>query len=428
MTRGRFLYWVRQELTGPVVRAAQPLLYALAFVWRRMLRGTTFVAITGSAGKTTTKECLATVLARRGRTFRTYRTQNGPLMVALNVLRVRPWHRFAVIEVAGAAPGMMATAATILRPDVAIILNVLQTHVRAFATPEDYAQEKARLLASITPGGLAFLNADDEGVARMRAPDGVRVVRFGAAPDAEFRLDDARGAWPERLSFAMTHDGSTVRVQTQLVGTQWLSGVGAVMACAMMLGVEPQAAAAALAAAPPFAARLNPMRLPNGAIVLRDDIGASVDTIEPALRVLQDATAPRKLLVMTDISDFGQDRRQRLKYLGRRAGEVADGVVFIGDLASYGVRRAIDAGMHPDQGHAFKTLREAAEFLRTELRSGDLVLLKGRSTDHAARIFFAQIGAVGCWKDPCRKQMLCDTCWELGITPEEAARASIVAR
>lgn len=133
------------------------------------------------------------------------------------------------------------------------------------------------------------------------------------------------------------------------------------------------------------------MRLPNGAIVLRDDIGASVDTIEPALRVLQEATASRKLLVMTDISDFGQDRRQRLKYLGRRAGEVADGVVFIGELASYGVRRAIDAGIHADQAHAFRTLREAAEFLRTELRSGDLVLLKGRATDHAARIFLRRL-------------------------------------
>jgi UDP-N-acetylmuramoyl-tripeptide--D-alanyl-D-alanine ligase len=168
------------------------------------------------------------------------------------------------------------------------------------------------------------------------------------------------------------------------------------------------------------------MRLPNGAVVLRDDIGASVDTIEPALRVLRDASASRTLLVMTDISDFGRDRRQRLKYLGQRAGETADGVVFIGELASYGVRRAIEAGIAVDQAHAFKTLREAADFLRAELRSGDLVLLKGRAADHAARIFFAQIGTVGCWKDPCRKQMLCDICWELDITPEEAARATLV--
>jgi UDP-N-acetylmuramoyl-tripeptide--D-alanyl-D-alanine ligase len=321
---------------------------------------------------------------------------------------------------------MMATAATILRPDVAIVLNVLRTHVRAFADPEDYTQEKARLLASIAPRGLAFLNADDERVARMTVPEGVRIVRFGTAPGVDFRVDDARGAWPERFSFALTHGGSTMQIQTQLVGTQWLSGVGAVMACAMTLGVDPQTAAAALGAVPPFAARLNPMGLPNGAVVLRDDIGATVDTIEPALRVLQEATTSRKLLVMTDISDFGQDRRQRLKYLGRRAGEVADVVVFIGELASYGVRRAIDAGIRPDQAHAFRTLREAAEFLRTELRSGDLVLLKGRATDHAARIFFAQIGTVGCWKDPCRKQMLCDICWELDITPEEAARARLV--
>jgi UDP-N-acetylmuramoyl-tripeptide--D-alanyl-D-alanine ligase len=71
-------------------------------------------------------------------------------------------------------------------------------------------------------------------------------------------------------------------------------------------------------------------------------------------------------------------------------------------------------------------LRSAAEFLRTELRHGDLMLLKGRTTDHAARIFFAQLGQVGCWKTDCDKRMLCDTCWELGMTRDDMSRATLV--
>jgi UDP-N-acetylmuramoyl-tripeptide--D-alanyl-D-alanine ligase len=417
MTLERFVYWFRQEVTRPVVRSLKPVLFALAFVWRRTLRGTTFIAITGSVGKTTTKECLAAVLARQGRTFRSYRTQNNPLMVALNVLRVRPWHRYAVIEAAGAEPGMLAPAARILRPDMAVVLNVKRTHTRAFVNLDDYAREKATLLRAIAPRGVAIVNADDDRVRQMPVPAGRRVVRFGAASDADVRLDDAQGAWPDRFSVAVTHRGETTRVDTQLVGTQWVSGVGAAMASAIALGIDARVAASWLRDVPPFAARLQPVTLPGGVVVLRDDIGASVDTVEPALRVLDEAIAPRKLLVMTDVSDFGKDRRTRLKYLGQRAGEVADVAVFIGERAEYGARRAVDAGMRSENAHGFSTLREAAEFLRSELREGDLVLLKGRASDHASRVFFAQLGTVGCWKDPCRKQMLCDICWELDFRP-----------
>lgn len=426
--RGRLGYWIRQEVVGPVVERLHPVLYVLAFVWRRLLFRTTFVAITGSLGKTTTKECLAGVLASRGCTYRTYRNQNGPTLVTLNVLRVRPWHRYAVLELAGAAPGMMRRSARLVRPDVTIVLNVLRTHTTVFPDLEHHGAEKALLLKAMKPGGVAVLNYDDPLVASMaqHVSRDSRVYWFGTTADADGWADQVTAQWPRRLSFVFHTAGVSQPVETQLVGAQWLASATAVLSAAHVLGIGPSTTAPALQAVAPFAGRLQPMRLPNGVIILRDDYNASIDTIESSLRVLDEATASRRVLVVTDMSDFGRNRKQRLKYLASRSVGASEVVVFVGELAEYGRRRAIDAGVRPDNAHAFPSLRCAAEFLRVELKSGDLMLLKGRTTDHAARIFFAQLGSVGCWKEYCSKRMLCDICWELEITPDQMRKATLV--
>jgi UDP-N-acetylmuramyl pentapeptide synthase len=423
LTRSRFELWLREEVAGPVLKALQPLVYALAFTWRRMLVRTTVVGITGSLGKTTTKESLADTLAIEGPTFRSYQNQNSPAMVALNILRIRPWHRYAVIEAAGSSRGMMKKSARLLRPDVAIVLNVRRTHSKEFTDMAQYAAEKSELLASIKAGGIAVLNADDPLVSAMRVPEGVHAHRFGVNM-GDFRLDNVSAVWPQRLSFVFHNGAQSRQIQTQLVGDHWLTSAGAVLTATVAVGANLNNAVTALRAAEPFPARLQPMELPSGAIVLRDDNNGSVDTIESSIKVLGQATADRKLLVITDMTDFGSPRRRhRLKYLGSLAAASADVVVFIGIAADRGVRAAIAAGMPATDAHAFASLQTAAEFLRRELRMGDLVLLKGRATDHTGRLFFAQLGDVACWKDYCKKTMLCDTCWELGISRKEAAIA-----
>jgi len=430
-SRGRAEAWFRERVIGWVIERTQPLIFMVAFVWRRMLTRTTIIAVTGSLGKTTTKECLADVLSSTGTTFRSYRNQNAPIAVALNILRIRPWHRHAVIEVAGAAPGMMRKSARMLKPDVAIVLNVLRTHTTEFTSLEQHAAEKSQLLDALRPGGIAVVNDDDPRVSDMSIPEGCHAHRFGRTTARGNRIEDVTGAWPDRLEFTLHVGEASSRVKTQLVGIQWLTSAAAVMTSAVALGIPLDRAADEMSKASPFPGRLQPVPLPNGAILLRDDYNASIDTIEASLDVLANATAERKFLVMTDMSDFGRNRKQRLKYLGSEAARVADAVVFIGENAEYGVRRAVEAGMSPGTAHAYPSLQPAAEFLRGELREGDLVLLKGRTTDHAARIFFAQLGTVKCWKDYCSKRMLCDTCWELGfeaaapisITPSTAARA-----
>jgi UDP-N-acetylmuramyl pentapeptide synthase len=219
------------------------------------------------------------------------------------------------------------------------------------------------------------------------------------------------------LSFRAHGEDESREIQTRLSGSHWIPALTAVLAAASRLGVRLEDAADALRHVEPHAARMDPVLLPNGVVVVRDDYNASVTALEASLQFLREARAGRRVLVVTDFSDSGVNRRHRLRWLAAAVSGWLDVLVLVGGEHQYGGRRANESGMAPDKVHGFQSLREAAEFLRIELRSGDLVLLKGRTTDHAARLFFAQCGSVSCWRDYCRKTMLRDMCWELGFQP-----------
>lgn len=412
--------WIRQVALGPLLRRCWPLLVPLASLWRRLLFRTKFIAVTGSAGKTTTKEFLADILASKGKTFRSLGNQNNGFVVPLNILRVRPWHRFAVFELSTNRPGTMRPAAQIVRPDVALMLGVLRMHTKQFQNLDQYAEEKAVLLESLAPGGLAILNGDDPRVAKMAANLKRPVCFTGTASNFDFWIDGISSRWPDRLRFQIHWGDEICDFETQQVGTHWAPALAAALAAAHSLGVQMADAARVARQTPPYTARMEAISLPNGAVLIRDDYNGSIDTVEASLRVLREAQAIRTVLVITDLADSGMNRRRRLRYLASAVSSWLGVLVLCGQDHEYGRRRAIEAGMPPDRVHSFLTLVEVADFLKRGLQSEDLVLLKGRTSDHVARLFFAQLGTLSCWRDHCEKTMLCDTCWELGFRPDAA--------
>ena len=419
---GRAGLWIRQVTLAPILQASEPLLFGLAALWRRLLFRTTFIAITGSVGKTTTKELLSDILAARARTFRSLGNQNYGFVLALNILRVRPWHRFAVMEVGIGKPGDMRRLAGILRPDVAVILAVARTHTAGFGDLDECAAEKALLLESLRPGGLAVLNGDDPRVAAMARSARFRACLAGTSPTFDLWADQVSSRWPNRLSFLAHAGGETCRIQTQQLGSHWLPAITAALSVAKHVGVPLEESAGVLRGSAPYTARLEPVPLPCGAVLVRDDYSASIDTFDASLKFLREAQAQRRILVFTDISDSGGNRHLRLRSLAAAVSAWLDVLILCGDEHVYGRRKAIEAGIPPESAHGFQTLQEAAHFLRSELRPGDLVLLKGRTTDHATRVFFALFGTVACRRAYCPKTMLCDGCWELGFESETGYR------
>jgi len=424
----RLTLWLRQEVSRRVFSRVKPLLHLLAWAWRRALWRTTFIAVTGSHGKTTAKELTADVLGGLGGTFRSFRNQNAGYALAINLLRVRPWHRFAVIEVAVSAPGQMRASARLVRPDVAVVTTVLRAHTTGFRDQDEHAAEKAVLLEEVRPGGLVVLNGDDPRVARMAGRTERRIVTFGTEPRFDFHATDASSRWPNRLEFDLhTSTGESAHVRTRLVGTHWLPSVLAASAVAHELGLPLREVSARLGSTEPFPGRMQPVFAPSGAVILRDELDGSADTFDAALEVLAQANVSRRLIVISDLSDYGNEkRRRRLTRLGRKCAAHADIVVFVGDSAEHGRRGAVDGGFSADRVRGFDSLQDAAAFLAGELRQGDLVLLKGRTTDHLTRLFFALLGEIKCWLPYCEKYMECDICWELGLARANARRATVV--
>jgi UDP-N-acetylmuramoyl-tripeptide--D-alanyl-D-alanine ligase len=402
------------------------LMYAAAFGWRRLLFRTTFIAVTGSVGKTTAKECMAAIFASQGPTLATFANQNDYSGVPRTLLRVRPRHRFAVIEVAGTGFGLMRRSARLVRPDVAVVLVVARTHMKEFRTLDHTAGEKARLLAALRPNGVAVLNGDDPRVAAMGSSTKQRVVRFGTSQAFDYWAECISSKWPDCLSFRL-HTGllniseESHWVQSQLVGTHWRHSLLGSLAAAHVCGVPLADAIQAVARVRPTTARMQPAVLPCGAVVIRDEFNGSIDTLEQALTFLEEASAQRKILVWSGVTDTPSRPRDRITKLAKRVSRINGRIVFVGVDAHRDLPVALAAGIPPENVHGFGELHQAAEFLRMELGHGDLVLLRGRLTDHISRLYFGLIGSVECRKSRCDKKILCDMCPELGAIPDASA-------
>ncbi len=351
------------------------LLYVAAYVWRRLLLRTTFIAITGSVGKTTTKECVAAVLAARYPTAKTLYNQNDYYGAARSLLRVRPWHRFAVIETGNVQPGVIRRAARLVRPHIAVILTVARTHTNVFRTLDETAAEKAQLLTGLASNGIAILNADDPRVRGMA--DGYRgpVKWFGRSAGLDLWAEEVSSQWPARLNVHVRTASTTQKVQTNLVGEHWVNSILAAILVAETCDIALPEAAAALDRVQPFMGRMQPIHLPNGATILRDEYNASPDTMEAAMRVFTEARTRRKVLVLGNISDSRENNRVRFRKLGRQAAQVADLAIFVGEHGHYAVKAAVATGLARDRVLEFITPAQAAAYLKRELRSGDLVLL-----------------------------------------------------
>jgi UDP-N-acetylmuramoyl-tripeptide--D-alanyl-D-alanine ligase len=388
-------------------------LRSAASCWRPLLRRTRFVAVTGSLGKTTTKELLAHILSTRRPTRSTLRNQNDAFGVPRSILRVRAGHRFAVIEIGVAGPGEMDARARLVRPHIAVFLGIRRTHANTFSSLDEHAAEKSRLLDHLAEDGICIADGDDPRSAAIAARWPGKRLLFGTTPGLDVVADRIEAEWPQRLRFVLRCGSEDHSVRTRLVGTHWVPSVLAALTTAFALGVPLESAVDVVASDPPFPGRLQPVTLSDGSVILRDDYAASLPTFEVALEALAGARAGRRILVFTDFSDYPGNRRVRLRHLIERLPGRVDHCILVGRLSHWCKRRLADRGLPATGVDAFDTLREAAERLNRIRAPGDLILLKGRTTDHVTRIFFAQFGEVGCWRDDCRKTILCDFCPEL---------------
>ena len=411
--------WRRDRLISTVYLGS---LYRLAAMKRRSLGRTEFIGITGSAGKTTTKDLLGAILERHlpgGR--KGAGTMNGPAHVARFVLGTRHTDRYCLTEIALINDDSMGRQLAIYQPTVGVVTNIGGDHLSAYGGIDGVAEEKSKLIRALPPNGIAILNADDSRVIAMQALFSGRTVTYGMGEQAMLRGTEVESSWPDRLSLTVTWLGQSVRVETQLCGVHWAPVVLAAIATAVALGVPLPAAAEALATVKPFEGRMSPVELEDGVTFIRDDWKAPSWTVEPTLAFMRHARAKRKIVVVGTLSDYTGDSSKRYSEVARKALDSADCVLFVGPRSSASLRAKRN---DQDQLFAFPSLRDASAFLSSYLQPGDLILLKGSTrADHLERLILARSGKVECWRSGCGRYYYCDEPeWLKKVDPAGIAR------
>lgn len=402
------LEWrVRKVLGDPLV---DRITVKMARRWRPLLKRPIFIGITGSLGKTTTKDLLLEVLSHTGRGVGTPGTFNLLPSLAKTILGVRPTHRFCVVELSESMPGEMDQPLALLQPSVAIVTLVGSDHLAAYDSVDALAGEMGKLVASLPATGCAVLNADDARVLAMAATCPAKVITFGVSHGADVRAESIHAIWPGRLCLTLVRGSERVAVATQLCGAHWITAILAAVGGALALGMSLEECATKLARVAPTEGRMQPVASTGGVTFIRDDFKAPLGTIDACLDFLQMANAKRKIMVIGSLSDYGAASASKTyRNVAKRAQQVAEIVIFVGPWAS-SVRRARMVGQEGSLV-AFEHVRDATEYVNSIARDGDLILLKGTNKqDHLLRIIMARTGDIECWRDNCSFFRFCTGC------------------
>lgn len=353
--------------------------------WVRDEVDPTVVAVTGSNGKTTTKDLIAAAVGAGRRAVANEGSFNNELGVPLTCCRLEADTEVLVTEIGARGIGHIASLTPLVRPDVAVVTTVAGAHLELFKDLDTVARAKGELVESLGPEGVAVLNADDPRVAAMRDKSMGRVVTYGLSADADWRAEDLVCDDGARWSFTVRG----VTVTCPLPGEHNVGNTLAALAVADQLGVPLPDAAAAVQSARVSRWRMEVRRTPSGATLLNDAYNANPASMEAALKTLAAMrVAGRRWAVLGRMAELGEgehDAHDRIGRLCIRLG--VDGVIVVGAPAR-AIRDAADQEGFYGQGDLFlvDTPDEAAAILRDRVRVGDAVLIKASRSAGLERV------------------------------------------
>jgi UDP-N-acetylmuramoyl-tripeptide--D-alanyl-D-alanine ligase len=348
--------------------ALQTLATAVRKIW-----GRTAIAITGSMGKTTTKEAMAHLLAIKYRVHRTKGNFNNHFGLPLGLLTLEPEYDLAVVEMGMSHAGEIAALAHIALPNEAVITNVAPVHLESFDSIAGIARAKYELIESLPHGGTAVLNADDEYVGQFGRDFKGKVILFGLKPTADVRAENIEPAGYEGTRFDLIGHQVRQTVMSPLLGKHNVYNVLAAAAVALEHGITPSAIAAALPSLQAADKRGQVVQLGN-ITVLYDCYNSSPKALMAAVDTLAAMPGRRRIVVAGEMLELGPTGEQLHRECGRHmAAKQLDFLLGVRGLAKPMVDEAKDAGMSAE---FVATPEEAGEWLSRETRDGDVVLLK----------------------------------------------------
>jgi len=364
---------------------------------RRARSGIPLVAITGSTGKTSTKEMTAELAEDLGPVLRTPGNLNNRYGLPLALMQLEERHRTAVLELGMSAAGELRALAAIAAPDVAVITNVSAAHLENFASVRAIAEAKAEILEGLASGGVAVLNHDDPELRRIGERHTGPVVWFGRHRRCDVSAERWRGTI-FGMRFSLRLAGRTLDVALPLAGHHHMSNFLAAAAAAQHLGVAPEAIAEGALRIRAAPRRGQVLRLGHGVTLLDDSYNASPAAVVAAVAALNLAPRGRRVAFLGEMLELGPSGAERHEQTGAAIAGQLDVLIGVGPLAGRLLDGAVRAGFPEARRHAFDDAETAARHAADLVDAGDAVLVKGSRGVRMERVADAvreRFGAVG---------------------------------
>jgi UDP-N-acetylmuramoyl-tripeptide--D-alanyl-D-alanine ligase len=351
-------------------------LQTIAGFWRRKLN-LRVIGITGSVGKSTTKELAAEVLSQRYHTFRNPGNLNNEIGLPLSLLKLGPGHDCAVLEMGFYVPGEITFLCELAQPHVGVITNIGTVHAERAGSQEIIAAGKAELVQSLprSPHGVAILNYDDPWVRPMADMTKAGILYYGLDPRATLWADQVDGLGLEGIRFRLHFKKETLHLRVPLIGRHSVHTVLRAAAVGLVEGLAWQEIITGLQWGR-SQLRLVAVRSENGAFILDDSYNASPESTLAALNLLDELDG-KKIAVLGDMLELGRYERQGHELVGVRAAEVCSELITIGEKGMMIAEAARTAGLSANKIYPFDESSQVIEFLQSHLSEGDIVLIKG---------------------------------------------------
>jgi UDP-N-acetylmuramoyl-tripeptide--D-alanyl-D-alanine ligase len=354
--------------------------------------GKPLVGITGSAGKTTTKEIVAHILATKHRVLKSQGNLNNHFGLPLQLLKLEPEHEIAVIEMGMSHAGEITALAQLAQPNCGVVTMVAPVHLEFFDSIAGIARAKYELIESLPAGGIAVLNADDAHVSEFGRDFHGKVVTFGLQKPADVRAENIEALRPVGSAFDLVSDGERMRATLPLLGEHSIYNALAAVAVGLQYGVTLQEAAESLASLSAGDKRGQVMEV-AGATIINDCYNSNPKALDSMVRSLAQMPAQRRIAVAGEMLELGASGEAMHRACGQLMGTYGvDLVLGVRGLARFIVEGAGAANVAAEFA---ATPEEAAEWLRRNVKPGDLVLLKASRGVRLERALELWMGKTG---------------------------------
>jgi UDP-N-acetylmuramoyl-tripeptide--D-alanyl-D-alanine ligase len=368
-----------EEIPTPVCLRVSSALDALQQVarFRRQKAELRVIGITGSVGKSTTKELAAEVLDRRYRTIRNPGNLNNEIGLPLSLLRLTDAHERAVLEMGFYVPGEIALLCDIARPHVGVVTNISQVHLERAGSMEAIVKGKGELVECLPPEpeGVAILNYDDPLVRLMAERTQARLFYYGLSPEADLWASDVQGLGLEGVRFVLHYMDEHIHVRVPLLGRHSVHTALRATAVGLVEGLSWEEIIGGLQSSQ-TQLRLVAVQGPRGALLLDDTYNAAPPSVIAALNLLAELEG-RRIAVLGDMLELGEFEEQGHRMVGVRAAQVADELIAVGDRARWIADEATKAGLVEEQVILVEDSKAAINHLRDRVGPDDVVLIKG---------------------------------------------------